>query len=238
MEGSDEFFPRERNAFRSGPSYFRIKERLRIPPKGVPVSDKVLSGRKIAILATDGFEESEFAEPKKALEEAGAEVLVVSLKSGSIKSWSKGNWGKSYEVDLALEDTDADEFDALILPGGAMNPDKLRTDKNAISFIRDFADGGKPIAAICHAPWLLIEADLVEGKTVTSWKSVHTDLVNAGAHWVDRETVEDDGILTSRQPADIPAFNRQMIEMFARKKPVQSIAPSKSAKNRERETRP
>lgn len=189
------------------------------------MAEKTLNGKKIAILATDGFEESELLEPRNALEKAGAEVLIVSQKTGSIKAWAKSDWGGKIEVDLALADTDADEFDALMLPGGVMNPDRLRMDRDAVSFIRDFADADKPIAAICHAPWLLIEADLVEGKTVTSWGSVHTDLVNAGAHWVDQETVLDGLILTSRKPQDLPAFNREMIALFAKGRPVQAISP-------------
>lgn len=174
-----------------------------------------LTGKKVAILATDGFEQSELFEPKKALEEAGAEVLVVSLKSGNIKAWKDKSWGKEIEVDLKVADAHAEEFDALMLPGGVMNPDSLRMNEQAVEFVRAFAAAGKPIAAICHAPWTLIDAGVVSGKEMTSWPSIKADLINAGATWVDREVVVDEGLVTSRKPADIPAFNRKMIEEFA-----------------------
>lgn len=174
-----------------------------------------LDGIKVAILATDGFEQSELFEPKKALEEAGAQVSVVSLKSGEIKGWNHTDWGNTIEVDLTVDEANADDFDALQLPGGVMNPDKLRMDENAVNFIKSFFDAGKPVAAICHAPWTLIEAGVVKGKTVTSWASVRTDLENAGAKWVDQEVVTDNGLVTSRKPDDIPAFNEKMIEEFA-----------------------
>jgi protease I len=174
-----------------------------------------LQGKKVAILATDGFEQSELFEPKKALEEAGAEVSVVSLESGEIKGWNEKDWGKSIKVDMTINEANADDFDALQLPGGVMNPDKLRTNEKAVSFIKAFFDAGKPVAAICHAPWTLIEADVVKGKTVTSWASLKTDLENAGAKWVDKEVVVDNGLVTSRNPNDIPAFNKKMIEEIA-----------------------
>lgn len=177
--------------------------------------EKNLSGKKVAILATDGFEQSELFEPKAALENAGAEVTIVSLKSGEIKGWKDTNWGDSIAVDLTLEHADASNFDALQLPGGVMNPDKLRADKGAVAFIKAFADAGKPIAAICHAPWTLIDAGVANGKTLTSWASLKTDLENAGAKWVDQEVVVDNGLITSRNPQDIPAFNEKMIEEFA-----------------------
>lgn len=179
------------------------------------MADGKLSGRKVAILATDGFEQSELFEPKKALEEAGAEVKVVSPKDGTIKGWNHTDWGDTCKVDLSLEDADAEDFDALMLPGGVMNPDKLRMNEKAIEFIKGFTDTGKPIAAICHGPWPLIETGIVNGRTVTSWPSLKTDLMNAGANWVDREVVTDNGLVTSRKPDDIPAFNRKMIEEFA-----------------------
>lgn len=174
-----------------------------------------LDGIKVAILATDGFEQSELFEPKKALEEAGATVQVVSLEAGEIKGWNHKNWGASLEVDLTVDEANADDFDALQLPGGVINPDKLRMNEQAVNFVRAFFDAGKPIAAICHAPWTLVEANVVKGKTLTSWRSLKTDLENAGAKWVDEEVVNDNGLVTSRKPDDIPAFNRKMIEEFA-----------------------
>jgi protease I len=174
-----------------------------------------LDGVKVAVLATDGFEQSELFEPKKALEEAGAEVSVVSLEAGEIKGWNHKDWGASIDVDLTIEEANADDFDALQLPGGVMNPDKLRLNEKAVGFIKAFFDAGKPVAAICHAPWTLIEAGVVRGKTVTSWASLRTDLENAGANWVDEEVVTDNGLVTSRKPDDIPAFNEKMIEEFA-----------------------
>lgn len=174
-----------------------------------------LNNLKVAILATDGFEQSELFEPKKALEQAGAEVSIISLESGEIKGWDEKNWGDSIEVDLTIEDAKAEDFDALQLPGGVMNPDKLRMDKDAVQFIKSFFEAGKPVAAICHAPWTLIEADVVKGRTVTSWASLRKDLENAGAKWVDEEVVVDNGLVTSRNPQDLPAFNKKMIEEFA-----------------------
>lgn len=174
-----------------------------------------LDGIKVAILATDGFEQSELFEPKKALEEAGAEVSIVSLKTGEIKGWNHTDWGNSIDVDLTVDEANAEDFDALQLPGGVMNPDKLRMDENAVKFVKAFFDAGKPVAAICHAPWTLIEAGVVNGKTVTSWASLRKDLENAGAKWVDQEVVTDNGLVTSRKPDDIPAFNEKMIEEFA-----------------------
>jgi protease I len=174
-----------------------------------------LDGIKVAILATDGFEQSELFEPKKALEQAGAETHVISIKSGEIKGWNENDWGDSIAVDVMVGEADAQNYDALLLPGGVMNPDKLRTDEKAVNFVKSFFDEGKPVGAICHAPWTLIEADVVKGKTVTSWASLKTDLENAGAKWVDREVVTDNGLVTSRYPDDIPAFNKKIIEEFA-----------------------
>jgi len=179
------------------------------------VNNLKLDGIKVAILATDGFEQSELFEPKKALEEAGAEVSIVSLKTGEIKGWNHTDWGNSIDVDLTVDEANAEDFDALQLPGGVMNPDKLRMDENAVKFVKAFFDAGKPVAAICHAPWTLIEAGVVNGKTVTSWASLRKDLENAGAKWVDQEVVTDNGLVTSRKPDDIPAFNEKMIEEFA-----------------------
>jgi protease I len=179
------------------------------------MAETKLTGCKVAILSEEGFEQSELLQPKEALQKAGAEVFVVSPRSGSIKAWNKTNWGETVPVDLTLEEADGQEFDALMLPGGVMNPDKLRMNEQAVEFVRKFVDSGKPIAAICHGPQTLIEAGAVEGRTMTSWPSLKTDLINAGANWVDREVVVDDGLITSRKPDDIPAFNTKMIEEFA-----------------------
>ena len=174
-----------------------------------------LNRKRVAILATDGVEQVELTEPRAALEESGATVQLVSIKSGKIKGWQHDHWGDEFKVDATVDDVRADDFDALMLPGGVMNPDKLRMDQRAVQFVRSFLLAGKPVAAICHAPWMLIEADVVRGRTVTSWPSLRTDLRNAGADWVDREVVTDEGLVTSRKPDDIPAFNRKMIEEFA-----------------------
>ncbi len=177
--------------------------------------EKKIEGLKVAILATDGFEQSELLEPKKALEEAGAEVSIVSLEAGAIKGWNHTNWGETVAVDLTVDAARAEDFDALQLPGGVMNPDKLRMNEKAVGFIKAFFEAGKPVAAICHAPWTLIEADVVRGREVTSWPSLRKDLENAGARWTDAEVVTDNGLVTSRKPQDLPAFNRKMIEEFA-----------------------
>ena len=174
-----------------------------------------LTGKRVAILATDGVEQVELTEPRKALDEAGAKTTLVSPKSGKIKGWQHDHWGEELKVDVALESANADTFDALLLPGGVMNPDQLRMNKQAVQFVRSFFESGKPVAAICHAPWMLVEADVVSGRSVTSWPSLQTDLRNAGADWVNREVVTDQGLVTSRKPDDIPAFNRKMIEEFA-----------------------
>jgi protease I len=174
-----------------------------------------LDGVRVAILATDGFEQSELFEPKKALEEAGATVSVVSLKAGEIKGWNHTNWGETIDVDLTVDEANAEDFDALQLPGGVMNPDKLRVNEQAVNFVKAFFEAGKPVGAICHAPWTLIEAGVVGGRTVTSYPSIKTDLENAGAKWVDEEVVTDNGLVTSRKPDDIPAFNEKIIEEFA-----------------------
>jgi protease I len=174
-----------------------------------------LKDRNVAILATNGFEESELLEPRRALLEAGATVKIVSLTKEPIKSWKHTEWGESVAVDLTVAEARAADFDALVLPGGVMNPDRLRMDENAIAFIREIGEAGKPIAAICHGPWTLINADLVQGRQLTSWPSLQADLTNAGAHWMDREVVVDQGLVTSRKPADLPAFNQAMLEEFA-----------------------
>ncbi|HEY8509523.1 MAG TPA: type 1 glutamine amidotransferase domain-containing protein [Steroidobacteraceae bacterium] len=174
-----------------------------------------LDGLKVAILAAEGFEQSELFEPKKALEEAGAEVRIVSPATGEVQGWKHFDKGDKVRVDVPLDQANADEFDALMLPGGVANPDQLRMNPKAVEFVRKFFEAGKPVAAICHAPWTLVEADVVRGRTVTSWPSLKTDLINAGAKWVDQEVVVDNGLVTSRKPADLPAFNRKMIEEFA-----------------------
>lgn len=180
-----------------------------------PNSSDKLSTKKIAILATDGFEESELLEPKRALEAAGARTAILSLKGGKIRSWKEKRWGASLAVDATVDSVSAEDFDGLVLPGGVMNSDALRKERAAVEFVRAIGDAGKPIGAICHGAWTLIEAGLVRGKTLTSWPSLKTDLENAGARWVDQEVVVDQGLVTSRKPSDLPEFNRNLIEEFA-----------------------
>lgn len=177
--------------------------------------DKRLQGKKIAILATNGFEQAELLEPRKALDKEGAETQVISPEKGKIRAWNRKDWGKDVPVDMSIESADAGSFDALLLPGGVMNPDKLRMSPKAVQFVRQFFEARKPVAAICHGPWMLVEAGAVRGRTVTSWPSLQTDIRNAGGNWVDQEAVVDNGVLTSRKPDDIPEFNRRMIELFA-----------------------
>ena len=167
---------------------------------------------RIAILATDGYERSELREPLAKLRERGAEVEVLSVKPGEIRSWDKGDWGDSVAVDRLVGEARPDDYDGLVLPGGQINPDVLRTKPEAVGFVRAFAATGKPLAAICHGPWMLVEAGVAKGREVTSWPSVRTDLVNAGASWQDREVVVDEGIVTSRNPGDIPAFVDKIVE--------------------------
>jgi protease I len=174
-----------------------------------------LSGKRVAILVEQGFEQVEMTEPREALDEAGAETILVSPESGKVQAFQHDKWGDKFKVDITLNEADADSFDALVLPGGVMNPDKLRSNTMAVDFVRSFVDAGKPIAAICHGPWTLIEAGAVKGRHMTSWPSLKTDLTNAGAMWSDEEVVTDNGLVTSRKPDDIPAFNRKMIEEFA-----------------------
>ncbi len=174
-----------------------------------------LENKKVAILATDGFEEIEFTEPRKALEDAGATTHLIAPHDGTIKAWDQDDWGKEYEVDVTLDEAVAEDYDDIMLPGGVMNPDKLRVNDKAVEFVTSFLHSGKPIAAICHAPWTLIETGELDGKTLTSYHSIKTDLINAGADWVDKEVVVDQGLVTSRNPDDIPAFNDKMIEEFA-----------------------
>ncbi|SDD69447.1 protease I [Pricia antarctica] len=168
--------------------------------------------KRIAILATNGFEESELKSPKEAMEKEGFRVDIVSLKSGEIKGWSDGNWSNSYKVDRTIDEVKADEYNALMLPGGVMNPDLLRINEHVLVFVRDFFKQEKPVAAICHAPWTLISAGVVKGRKMTSYKSIKDDVINAGANWVDQEVVVDQGFVTSRNPNDLPAFNAKLIE--------------------------
>jgi protease I len=174
-----------------------------------------LTGRTIAVLATDGVEQVELTEPVKALKEAGAEVKVISNKDGEIQAWKHLDKGSKIHVDESLDDADPDGFDGLVLPGGVINPDALRLMPDAIEFVRHFVDEGKPIGAICHGPWTLINAGGVKGKRMTSWPSLRADLSNAGATWVDEQVVSDAGLVTSRKPDDLPAFNKKIIEAFS-----------------------
>jgi protease I len=175
-----------------------------------------LQGKTIAILATDGFEQSELLKPKQALEEAGARTQVVSPTENKIKGWEKKDWGKEVPVDVPLKSANPAQYDALLLPGGVMNPDQLRMNPDAVNFVKHFIDNRKPVAAICHGPWMLVEAGAVRGRTVTSWPSLKTDIRNAGGTWEDKEVISSNGVVTSRKPDDIPAFNREMIELFSK----------------------
>lgn len=177
-----------------------------------------LTGLKIAMLVTDGFEQSEMTEPKKALEAAQAKVDIISPNKQTVKGWKHTHWGDEFNVDADLDAANARNYDALVLPGGVMNPDKLRMEPKAIAFIKNFVDDKKPIAAICHGPWTLIEAGGIKGKTVTSWPSIQSDLKNAGAKWVDKQVIRDGQLVTSRKPDDLPAFNEEMIKMIAESK--------------------
>jgi protease I len=175
-----------------------------------------LQGIKVAILATDGFEQAELLKPREALHQAGAETKVVSPKDGRIKGWEFTDWGSEISVDLPLNNARADDFDALLLPGGVINPDKLRMEPKAVAFVKAFFDTGKPVAAICHGPWSVIEAGAARGRKIASWPSLKTDIRNAGAEWVDKEAVVDGNLVTARKPDDIPAFTRAMIELFSK----------------------
>lgn len=176
-----------------------------------------LSNLRVAILATDGFEESELRKPREALDAAGAKTVVVSQRSGDIRGWSMRDWGDTIRADATLAEADPADFDALLLPGGVINPDRLRIDPKALAFIKAFVDANKPIAAICHGPRTLINAGGVKGKRMTSWQSLEMDLKNAGADWVDAPVVTDRNLVTSRKPDDIPAFNEAMIALFAQR---------------------
>ena len=177
--------------------------------------EKKLKGIKIAILVADGFEQVEMTEPRKALDQAGAQTVLISPMKGKVKAFKHKVWGDEFPVDKELSQASPSEFDAILLPGGVMNPDTLRMIPAAVEFVKHFVKSHKPIAAICHGPWLLINAEAVKGKTMTSWPSIKIDLMNAGAHWVDKEVVTDDNMITSRKPEDIPAFNKAIIEAFS-----------------------
>lgn len=188
-----------------------------------------LNGKRVAILATDGFEQSELLEPLKALREAGADAQVIAPKTGKIRGWNMKNWGDEVPVDVLLDSANPESYEALVLPGGVMNPDQLRMNPQAVRLVKSFFDAKKPIAAICHGPWTLVEAGVVKGRTLTSWPSLKTDIVNAGGKWVDREVVVDQGLVTSRKPDDLPAFNRKMIEEIAEGRHARASRESETA---------
>jgi len=179
------------------------------------MANENLKGLKVAILVDKGFEQVELVEPRKALDQAGAETQIVSPQSDSVRGWNHTDWGDDFPVDVALDHVKPGDFDALLLPGGVMNPDALRMQPKAIEFIKAFFDAGKPVAVICHGPWTVIEADEARGRRIASWPSLKTDLRNAGAEWVDEEVVVDNNLVSSRKPDDIPAFNREMIKLFS-----------------------
>jgi len=174
-----------------------------------------LNGKKVAILAADMFERVELEEPRKALEDAGAETEIVSIHDGEIQGFDHFDPADKVKVDKTVEEVSADDYDALLIPGGVGNPDQLRGDENAVAFVRDFHEAGKPLAVICHGPWVLVESGVVRGKKITSWPTLETDIRNAGGEWVDEEVVVDGNLVTSRKPDDIPAFNEKMLELFA-----------------------
>jgi protease I len=179
------------------------------------MADKPLQGKRIAFLATDGVEQVELTDPWKAVEDAGAEPVLVSPKDGEIQGFEHLDKGKTFEVDKTVAEASAEDFDGLVLPGGVANPDQLRMDDKAVGFVRSFVESGKPVGVICHGPWTLVEAGVVRGRTLTSFPSVRTDLENAGATWVDQEVVVDDGLVSSRDPEDLPAFCEKIVEEFA-----------------------
>jgi protease I len=176
---------------------------------------KNLNNKRVAVVVANGFEESEFSQPIETLRREGAEVDVISLKAGHVKSWNDGNWGKDYEVNKTIGEAKASEYDALLLPGGVMNPDQLRINKQVVDFTSSFLEEGKTVAAICHAPWTLIETGQLKGRNLTSYPSIKTDLINAGAHWEDKEVIVDQGLVTSRKPTDLNSFCKKMVEEIA-----------------------
>ena len=179
------------------------------------MADTQLQGKRVAIIAADMVEQVELVEPRKALEAAGAKTELLSIKPGTIQGFNHFDKADEHKVDKLVEEADASDYDALLIPGGVGNPDQLRADENVVQFTRDFFEQGKPVAAICHGPWVLVEAGAVKGRKLTSWPSLQTDIRNAGGNWVDEKVVVDEGLVTSRKPADIPAFNRKMVEEFA-----------------------
>ena len=193
------------------------------------MAEQKLKGKKVAIVAADMVERVELMEPRKALEDAGAETTLISLKPGEIKTFNHFDPAESEKVDKAVEEVDASDYDALMIPGGVGNPDQLRGDENMVQFVRDFFERGKPVAAICHAPWVLVEAGVVGGRRLTSWPTLQTDIRNAGGSWVDQEVVVDAGLVTSRKPDDIPAFNEKMIEEFCEGKHAEQREKTTSA---------
>lgn len=202
------------NAVRCRRLLLKKESNLNEPWRVLSMAER-LKGKKIAILATDGFEQVELTEPRKAFDEAGATTFVISPKNGQIKGWKFKEWGDTVKVDKTLDQAKVSDYDALVLPGGVINPDHLRTERKAVNFVKEFAQSGKPVAAICHGPWTLIEAGVVKGKKMTSWPSIRTDLKNAGANWVDEQVVLDGNLITSRKPDDIPAFSQKVIEEIA-----------------------
>jgi deglycase len=190
----------------------------------VHVSSQELQDLKVAILVEDGFEQVELTEPRKALDAAGARTSVVSPKNDKVKGWKFKEWGDELKVDIPLGQAHPDDFDALLLPGGVINPDKLRMQPKAVEFVQSFFQSGKPVAAICHGPWMVLEAGAALGRRITSWPSLKTDLKNAGANWVDQESVTDGNLISSRKPDDIPAFNRAMISLFSARRTQKSPA--------------
>jgi protease I len=183
---------------------------------------KSLDGFKVAILVAEGFEQVEMIKPRKALKQAGAKTDLISPSKNTVRAWNLTKWGKPFPVDVPLDQASSKNYDALLLPGGVMNPDHLRIIPEAVSFVKDFVEAKKPIAVICHGPWTLINAQGVKGRTITSWPSLEVDLKNAGAHWVDKEVVRDSNLVSSRKPEDIPAFNKEMIKLFSEARPTQS----------------
>jgi protease I len=194
------------------------------------MAEQKLKGKKVAIIAADMVERVELVEPRKALEKAGATTELLSIKPGTIDAFDHFDKAEKIKVDRLVEEADASEYDALMIPGGVGNPDQLRGDENVVSFVRDFFEAGKPVAAICHAPWVLVEAGVVRDRTLTSWPTLQTDIRNAGGNWVDREVVVDRGLVTSRKPDDIPAFNEKMIEEFAEGVHVEQQEAAKAAR--------
>jgi len=188
------------------------------------MANNKLDGVKVAILVTDGFEQVELTEPRKALDQAGADTDLVSPKPDRVRGWKFTEWGDDLPVDVPLREAEPEEFDALLLPGGVINPDSLRIQPEAVAFVKAFFDADKPVAAICHGPWTIINAGAARGRRMTSWPSLEVDLRNAGAQWVDEECVTDQGLVTSRRPDDIPAFNRGMIDLFSQALAEQSAA--------------